>query len=183
MFLTHKKKSLPDLTHGFRDILSKLETNRQNSCLFLGSTSVFCVFAKSGGGEQKIIFSVFHNTCTLQSSKLILNMIWLFAHIARPNKKFFWMYFQNLGENPYVIDHFCKMSSCDASTMDTHPPRYRKNYKWALSGLNFTKIIKTISLGGGVTLSRIAESGSHSWKWETRQKCIYIHVSCDRSFS
>ena len=29
--------------------------------------------------------------------------------------------------NPYVIHNFCKMSSCDASSMKTPPPRYRKN--------------------------------------------------------
>ena len=57
-FLTHKKNSLPDLAHGFRDTPSKLRTNRPKICLILGSTSGFIVFAKSGGGGQKIVFLV-----------------------------------------------------------------------------------------------------------------------------
>ena len=52
-----QKNSLPDLTHGFRDTLSKLGTNVQKICLILTSTSVFCVFAKSGeGGAKNCIF-------------------------------------------------------------------------------------------------------------------------------
>ena len=47
-----QKFSFPDLIHRFHDTLSKLRTNRQNSCPILWSTSYFSVFAKSGGMEQ-----------------------------------------------------------------------------------------------------------------------------------
>ena len=69
-----QKNSLPDLAHGFSDTLSKLGTNRQNSYLFLGPTSVFYVFAKFGGGGQKMIFPILHNTCIMQGSETILNI-------------------------------------------------------------------------------------------------------------
>ena len=58
-FWLTKKNSLPDLTHGFHDTLSKLGTNRQKMCLILRSTSVFSVFAKTGGGGT-IFFGLFY---------------------------------------------------------------------------------------------------------------------------
>ena len=48
----------------FMGSVSKLRTNRHNAFMFLGSTSVFT--KSEGGSEQKYIFSIFHNTCTLQ---------------------------------------------------------------------------------------------------------------------
>ena len=127
MFLTHKKNSLPDLAHGFGDTPSKLGTNRQNAGLFLGSTSVFCVFAKSGGGWAKNnIFCISQYLYSARFRNKFKYYLTVRAHRA-PEQKVFWMYFQNLGENPYVIDHFCKMSSCDASTMSTPPPQISKN--------------------------------------------------------
>ena len=50
---SQKKKSLPYLVHGFGDTPLKLGTNRPKICPILGSTSVFSVFAKSGGGRTK----------------------------------------------------------------------------------------------------------------------------------
>ena len=63
MFLTHKKNSLPDLTHGFRDTPSKLGTNLQKICLILRSTSVFSVFAETGGGWSKFFVFYFSIQC------------------------------------------------------------------------------------------------------------------------
>ena len=56
VFLLTKKKSLIYLNHGFDGTPSKLRTNRPKICQILGSTSVFSIFATSGGEWSNFCF-------------------------------------------------------------------------------------------------------------------------------
>ena len=108
---------------------------------------------KNEGGGPKNLFSVLLFNVTTKGFLSDLAHNWTVRAHHTPKQKVFGMYFQNLSENRYVIDHFCKISSCDASAMITPPPYIEKYIKLYENHKN--------NISGG-TLSRITESGSHS---------------------
>ena len=63
-FLMHLVDEFDDICQSYGQIV-KIHV------YFWGQLHFFYVFAKSGGGMQKIIFSIFHNIYTSQGSKTI----------------------------------------------------------------------------------------------------------------